>query len=123
MPEWMQAFAAKLQKVFCYCFPPEVKEKPNSAQLYDLNEAESAKNGEKKEQKGPKVSDDTAKACKCDSCDRCTACDKDAKKDKDKAKKKKDIEAKASAWNYLVFIIAVFIMLVGQLSIWLSLST
>ena len=57
---------------------------------------------------------------KCNFCNRCGDCTKECEKEKQKKKEQKDLDENLSAFNYLAFFTVFSIMLICNLTIWLS---
>ncbi|UJR12014.1 hypothetical protein I4U23_016192 [Adineta vaga] len=60
---------------------------------------------------------------KCNFCDRCDPCQVDFDKDKGKGKNKKDIEAKCSILNYIIFGFVFICMLISNVAVWTLMSS
>ena len=133
MPACLKMFGEKVKKIFCLCFPPEVKkdQKPSGKDnvddlmskkqtegdtlKLDVLVAETPKLPDTKESK----TDDNK--IKCGLCDRCIECQADFKKDKDKGKMKKEIESSFEALNWLAFWFMFTLLIITNIAVWVKL--
>ena len=108
-----------VRKCLFWIFVEEKKNETVKVKAVDKNKVGSIKNDEAKATTEAENSNEVLFK-PVEKCNRCGDCTKESEKEKQKKKEQKDLDENLSAFNYLAFFTVFSIMLICNLTIWLS---